>query len=275
MSNACYQIARMVNCPIKIEKNHSVAVDGNCGIKQGDMDGIGCKINRFENVTVHEKSTEILNKKYQVNEKPMNNYINIGNIKNLDTNMISDSAKGIDELAQVNEKLKNLEFEKSVYYDRNLFICSIEPALGQDEWDIGREIGRENATRCEDLLHEYLQEDGIKQLPAPFELRLNMISTVPIYQPPRRLSYYEKTEVDNMVDSLIEQGIVRPSDSPYASPIVLVKKKTGELRMCVDYRALNKMTHRDNYPLPLIDDCLDYLERKKVFSIFDLKNGFH
>lgn len=165
---------------------------------------------------------------------------------------------------------------KAMKYDGDLYICGIEPnALGQDDWDIGREFGKENMLQCESMINEYLRDNGERPLPPPVELRLNMMSTVPVYQLPRRLSYHERTEVDKMVDGLIEQGIVRPSDSQYASPIVLVKKKTGDLRMCVDYRALNKITHRDNYPLPLIDDCLDYLEGKRVFSIFDLKNGFH
>jgi len=69
--------------------------------------------------------------------------------------------------------------------------------------------------------------------------------------------------------------IIRPSNSPYASAVVLVKKKYGNIRMCVDYRGLNKKTVRDNFPLPLIEDCLEYLEVKSVFSVIDLKSGFH
>lgn len=69
--------------------------------------------------------------------------------------------------------------------------------------------------------------------------------------------------------------MIRPSNSPYASAIVLVKKKSGKIRMCVDYRALNKLTVRDNYPLPLIEDCIDYLQNKRFFSVLDLKSGFH
>lgn len=61
----------------------------------------------------------------------------------------------------------------------------------------------------------------------------------------------------------------------YSSPIVLVRKKNGEPRMCIDYRSLNDVTIRDNYPLPVIDDCLLYLANKKFFSVLDLKSAFN
>lgn len=92
---------------------------------------------------------------------------------------------------------------------------------------------------------------------------------------PRRLSYHEKDKVKTILDDLLNQNIIRPSNSPFSSPIVLVKKKSKDLRMCIDYRTLNKLTVRDNYPLPLIEDQLDLLYNKKYFSCLDLKNGFY
>lgn len=77
------------------------------------------------------------------------------------------------------------------------------------------------------------------------------------------------------MDDLLSKGIIRPSESEYASPIVIVKKKTGELRLCADYRNLNKITLKDNYPLPLIDDLLDRLSNKSYFSLLDLKSAFY
>ncbi|XP_076659907.1 uncharacterized protein LOC143363195 [Halictus rubicundus] len=91
---------------------------------------------------------------------------------------------------------------------------------------------------------------------------------------PRRLSYSEKAEVRKILEGLIAKIIIRESTSEYASPIVLVKKKTGETRMCVDFRKLNKVTLRDNFPLPLIEDQLDLLGGKKYFTSLDLKDGF-
>lgn len=77
------------------------------------------------------------------------------------------------------------------------------------------------------------------------------------------------------MDDLLSRGVIRPSQSKYTSPIVLVRKKNGELRMCVDFRTLNKQTNRDNYPLPLIEDQLDLLYNKRYFSCLDLENAFY
>lgn len=96
-----------------------------------------------------------------------------------------------------------------------------------------------------------------------------------IVTPDVTLSLREKQEVQKTIDELLRTGKIRPSDSPYASPIVLVRKKNGELRMCIDYRALNKITVKDRFPLPVIEDCLDYLSNKRYFTTLDLKDGFH
>ena len=78
-----------------------------------------------------------------------------------------------------------------------------------------------------------------------------------------------------IIDDLLAEGIIRESNSPYSSPIVLVGKKSGSYRLCVDYRELNKITIKDNFPTPLIDDQLDRLKNKKIYTSLDLKNGFH
>jgi hypothetical protein len=76
-------------------------------------------------------------------------------------------------------------------------------------------------------------------------------------------------------NDLLARGIIRPSKSQFGSPIVLVKKKSGEFRMAVDYRSLNKMTFRDNYAIPRIDDQIDNLRNKHYFTRLDLKDAFH
>lgn len=70
------------------------------------------------------------------------------------------------------------------------------------------------------------------------------------------------------------EGIIRPSESPYASLIVLVRKG-GKIRMYIDYPAVNKVIERDRFPLPLLEDCLEYFSGKKYFTILDMKKGFH
>ncbi len=85
-----------------------------------------------------------------------------------------------------------------------------------------------------------------------------------------RLSPLELEEVKAQVKKLLEKRWIEPSKSPYGSPVLFVQKKDGTLRMCVDYRALNKLTVKNRYPLPRIDDLFDRLRGAKVFSSLDL-----
>lgn len=98
---------------------------------------------------------------------------------------------------------------------------------------------------------------------------------IPFYFTPRRLSYADKLEVDKIIDNFLSRGIIRESSSQYSSPIVLVKRRSGKLRLCVDYRVLNKLTTKDNFPMPLIDDQIEKLKDKKFFTRLDLKDAFH
>jgi len=93
----------------------------------------------------------------------------------------------------------------------------------------------------------------------------------PIY----RRSVLENNEIRRQIQELLEKGHIRPSSSPCGSPIVLVQKKDGTWRLCIDYRALNKITVRNRYPIPRIDDLLDQLKGAKYFSKIDLKLGYH
>jgi len=73
---------------------------------------------------------------------------------------------------------------------------------------------------------------------------------------------------------VLDDGIIRPSNSEYASPIVLVKKRNGDIKICVEFRKLNKKIERDYYPLLLIEDQLDHLQGTRIFNTLNLKNGF-
>lgn len=105
-------------------------------------------------------------------------------------------------------------------------------------------------------------------------MKLILRDDEPVYQRPRRLSASEKEVVNAQIDEWLRDGIIRPSLSEYASPIVLVKKKNGSTRLCVDYRLINKKIFKDRYPLPLIEDQLDELQGAEIFSMLDLRNGF-
>ena len=99
-------------------------------------------------------------------------------------------------------------------------------------------------------------------------------SAKPIKQGPRRLPYHQREEVEKNLDAMIKNGVVTPSTSPWSSPIVLVKKKDGTTRFCVDYRKLNDVTRKDAYPLPRIDATLDALGGAGYFSTMDLASGY-
>lgn len=89
------------------------------------------------------------------------------------------------------------------------------------------------------------------------------------------LSALENVEIKKQVQELINKGLIQPRTSPCGSPIVLVRKKDGSWRMCIDYRALNKIMIKNHYPFPHIDGLLDQLKEAVYFSKLDLRSGYH
>lgn len=96
----------------------------------------------------------------------------------------------------------------------------------------------------------------------------------PLHQSPYRVSARERQAIREQVEEMLHNDVIQPSKSPWAAPVVLVKKKDGSLRFCVDYRRLNSVTKKDVYPLPRIDDTLDRLSDARYFSSIDLKTGY-
>ena len=96
----------------------------------------------------------------------------------------------------------------------------------------------------------------------------------PIRQPMRRMPEALKDTITSEVDRMLEQNIIQPSSSPWSSPVVMVQKKDGSWRFCIDYRKLNSVTHRDAYPLPRIDATLDSLTGCRYFTTLDLAAGY-
>ena len=99
--------------------------------------------------------------------------------------------------------------------------------------------------------------------------------TQPISIPPYRMAPTELKELKEQLRELLEKGFIRPSISPWGAPVFFVRKKDGSLRMCIDYRQLNKVTIKNKYPLPRIDDLFDQLQGANHFSKIDLRSGYH
>ena len=83
-----------------------------------------------------------------------------------------------------------------------------------------------------------------------------------------------KEEVERQIQQMLQRGIIEESTSPWMSPAVFVRKKSGDIRLCIDYRELNKKTQKDVYPLPLPDEVQDKLSRSTIFSTLDLHSGY-
>ncbi|GJU92131.1 putative reverse transcriptase domain-containing protein [Tanacetum coccineum] len=102
-----------------------------------------------------------------------------------------------------------------------------------------------------------------------------MPGAAPVARAPYRLAPSEMKELSEQLQELSDKGFIRPSSSPWGAPVLFVKKKDGSFRMCIDYRELNKLTVKNRYPLPRIDDLFDQLQGSSVYSKIDLRSGYH
>ncbi|GJR28697.1 putative reverse transcriptase domain-containing protein [Tanacetum coccineum] len=127
---------------------------------------------------------------------------------------------------------------------------------------------------------EYLTK-GCHDLPGipptrQVEFRIDLVpGATPVARAPYRLAPSEMKELAEQLQELTDKGFIRPSSSPWGAPVLFVKKKDGSFRMCIDYKELNKLTVKNRYPLPRIDDLFDQLQGSSIYSKIDLRSGYH
>ena len=138
-------------------------------------------------------------------------------------------------------------------------------------------LNKDQVRRLKDLLWKYKDRFTPKgTFPRPAMVRGHQIFTdgPPIATRPYRYSETENQVINWEVDKMLAFEIIRQSDSPWSSTIVLVRKANGKVRFCVDYRRLNAITKKDSFPMPRIDDTLDWIGKGKWFTTLDLASGY-
>ncbi|GJU49297.1 putative reverse transcriptase domain-containing protein [Tanacetum coccineum] len=112
--------------------------------------------------------------------------------------------------------------------------------------------------------------------PRPVEFQIDLIQgSAPVARAPYRLAPSEMKELSEQQQELSDKGFIRPSSSPWGAPVLFFKKKDGSFRMCIDYHELNKLTVKNRYPLPRIDDLFDQLQGSSIYSKIDMRSGYH
>lgn len=179
---------------------------------------------------------------------------------------------GNDILSQVNVTMKDDGIILSrKEKDNFLMQMTLEKEVETEEIDLSHIKDLKMRQNVHELMSSYKPE---KCKSTDIKMTIVLKNDEPIYQSPRRLAIPEKSIVEDQIEEWLKEGIIKPSSSDYASPIVLVKKKDGQTRICCDYRKINQHIVKDRFPLPLIEDVLDKLQGAKYFSAIDLRNGF-
>ena len=162
------------------------------------------------------------------------------------------------------KQLKKLVSEEAQVFTL-LALMSVENQNKINELQVVRDFAEVFPDEIPEVPPEREVEFGIELVPG----------TRPVSMAPYRMSASELSELKKQLEELLEKNFIRPSVSPWGAPVLLVKKKDGSMRLCVDYRQLNKVTIKNKYPLPRIDDLMDQLIGASVFSKIDLRSGYH
>ncbi|XP_011858869.1 PREDICTED: uncharacterized protein LOC105556393 [Vollenhovia emeryi] len=136
------------------------------------------------------------------------------------------------------------------------------------------DFDREDKRKLRDIVSE-VNELDIPLVEDGYMAVVNLKDSSTYAYAPRRFAHAERLQIREITDDLLKRGIISESRSPYCARVVPIRKKDGRMRLCVDLRPLNSRVEKQKYPFPLIEDCLSRLSRKKVFTLLDLRDGFH
>ena len=217
----------------------------------------------------------------------------------------------LDGGIQIGSATEAVRVEPEVPGDNGIPVSDIEPELGKslrggegEDSDVGvfamatddsdnsdrkrrlahalAEVGptltwQQKDSLCQLLLAQhqgFALDEGERGNTDVIQMSIDTGDATPRRLPLRRTPFAVRVEVAEQLRKMQAEGVIRPSSSPWASPVVLVRKKDGSLRFCIDYRSLNAVTKTDQFPLPRIDDLLDQLGKAKYFSTLDLAAGY-
>lgn len=169
--------------------------------------------------------------------------------------------------------------EKSNFEQIQTSVHSVLPEHLQELYKRSSEnLSHSQANKLEQVLMEFqdifMSQDGILGQTNVVEHTIDTGEPKPIKLPLRRVPIAQRQIVESELDKMLKQNIIEGSQSPWAAPVCLVKKKDGSTRFCIDYRQLNKVTRKDAFPLPRIDDTLDLLAGSQWFCTLDLASGY-
>jgi hypothetical protein len=191
--------------------------------------------------------------------------------------MLKNEITGLNKCPHQNEGLSSecLTCQGDDWFYEQLKIIP-EPTYQADE-KVETDLDEDQQQQLNQLLEEYadLFDTSRPGRTNVIQHEINTGNNPPIaLKPYYRRSPLEKEFIKEEIDRMLKENIISPSDSPWSAPVVVAKKKNGKFRFCVDYRQLNQITIKDQYPLPRIDDLLDTFGKAKYFSTLDLTCGY-
>lgn len=176
------------------------------------------------------------------------------------------SPNGIS-ITKIKNETQNEPIDENPNFEKICYINIKE----QNESDLSHIINKETKKKIQNLIENYTPTNLNK---CPVEMEIILSDEIPISMKPRRMPPSERNEIEKQIEEWLRNDIIQHSYSDFSAQIVPVNKKDGTKRLCIDYRRLNKKIIKDRFPMPLIEDQIDSLEKGKVFSTLDLANGF-